>query len=107
MHKETCVPGNVQNSKRNFDLAWFLYSVPTYVCMYFMQRCVECNGNFFSCGTKLGTEDGLGVADTDLIIYVSAVCTANNSNPGTLAFASACELENVLDRSASHHYNYL
>ncbi len=74
--------------------------------LYFMQRCVECNnGGSSNCDTKDGSEDGLGVPDSDLIIYVSAVCTASNS--GTLAFASSCEQENVLDRSVSHHYSYL
>ena len=34
--------------------------------------------------------------NTDLIIYVSADCTGEPS--GVLAFASACELESVLDR---------
>ena len=43
------------------------------------------------------------MSDTDLIIYVSAVCTDDDIEFGVLAFASACELENELDRSVSRH----
>ncbi len=68
-----------------------------------MQRCVECNDDDNSCDTRPGTVDGAGVPNTDLIIYVSAVCTETEVEGGLLAFASCCELENELDRSVSRH----
>ncbi len=63
-----------------------------------LQRCVECNnGNVSNCTTRPGSVDGPGVPDTDLIIYVSAFdCSLRF--PGALAFASACQMESVLDR---------
>jgi len=58
----------------------------------FTQRCVQCNGNPNTCET-VGT-DGPGV-NTDFILYVGAIACTNS---GTLAFATACQLESSLDR---------
>jgi len=58
----------------------------------FTQRCVQCNGNSNTCET-VGT-DGPGV-NTDFILYVGAIACTNS---GTLAFATACQLESSLDR---------
>lgn len=66
--------------------------------LYVQQRCVECNGDFATCATRPGTVDGPGVDNTDLIIYVSSDCSSPDISSGVLAFASACELESVLDR---------
>ncbi|XP_064398055.1 uncharacterized protein LOC135344730 isoform X3 [Halichondria panicea] len=71
-----------------------------------LKRCVECNDDDNSCDTRPGTVDGAGVPDTDLIIYVSAVCTDTEVEGGLLAFASCCELENELDRPIAGYINF-
>ena len=60
----------------------------------YLQRCVECKGSD-SCDTRPGTEDGAGIPNADMVIYVS---TKPCQSEGTLAFAGSCQLEKTYDR---------
>ena len=73
------------------------------ILLLYSQRCIECNGNSITC-EEVGT-DGTGVNNTDFLLYVSSInssdnCVSNSdgSNPSTIAFAGACQMENSLDR---------
>ena len=64
---------------------------------------MECSGSSLTCETQSGSVDGPGIADSDVVIYVSTsladgVCGGDSS---TIAFANSCQLESTLDR-----YNY-
>ena len=65
-----------------------------------LQACIQCNGGFSSCET-VGS-DGVGVANADFVLYVSA--TTSGSCPlvpdpqGTVAFAGPCQMEIEYDR---------
>ena len=65
-----------------------------------MQRCVECGGSFANCATRPGSVDGSGIADADIVIYVGTSLAGGTCSPtsNVIAFASACQLENTLDR---------
>lgn len=66
--------------------------------LYELQRCIECNDNELDNCTTIG-EDGPGVADADFIVYVTVLDEAPcGPDSSTLAFAGACEMEQVLDR---------
>ena len=51
---------------------------------------------------RVGDEDGEGVADVDMILYVSAknvdLCGSGSGSPLAIAFASSCQMEGALDR---------
>ena len=62
------------------------------------QQCTECNGDISTC-TPTGPDDGEGVADADFVLYVTAIQELPCDNFfEVLAFASACEMEEELDR---------
>ena len=67
---------------------------------YSLQRCVECGGSSATCATRSGSVDGSGVPDADVVIYVGTSLAGGICSPDSLviAFASACQLENTLDR---------
>ena len=66
--------------------------------MLLLQRCGQCNGNNPP-NCDITETDGAGVANSDIVVYVS---TSNDAPCGptstVLAFASACQLESTLDR---------
>lgn len=60
---------------------------------------MECNSGPFSGCQPAGAGPGPGVPDADFIIYVSAVGgNLCGPNSGTVAYAQACDLEQLLDR---------
>ncbi len=61
------------------------------------QECVECNSNFSTCVTRPEIVRGVGVPNTDLIIYVS-INNCSDVISEVVAFAGACQLESQLDR---------
>lgn len=65
----------------------------------YLQQCIECNNGPFSGCVRTGVEDGPGVPDADYVLYVSAVDrTPCGPNSAAIAFAQACEMEQMLDR---------
>ena len=91
---------------QNLVLDWITYFVLLLLSLNlsllyaWLQRCVECDGNFSTCATPPGSVDGSGIPNADLVIYVgtslaNGICSPTSS---VIAFASACQLENTLDR---------
>ncbi|XP_019850942.1 PREDICTED: leishmanolysin-like peptidase [Amphimedon queenslandica] len=67
-----------------------------------LQRCVECNGDSSNCVEAYS--DGPGLKDTDLALYVYG--TADHCEPGVVAYAAACQLEDQYDRPISGVINF-
>ena len=68
-----------------------------------LQSCTECHGSSLSCAST--GSDGSGVTNTDFVLYVSSKTVQSCSSTGavggsstTVAFAGACQMENVLNR---------
>ena len=74
--------------------------------LLYKQQCTECNGDFNTC-TTTGPGDGAGVANADFVLYVSAQTLAGvcDSTSSVIAFAGACEMEQVLDRYIYNNCN--
>ena len=72
-----------------------------------MQRCRECNGGQPPCEGEPAT-DGVGVANADYVLYISA--DQSECPPGSdttvLAFAGACQMESTLDRPIAGYINF-
>ena len=88
------------HSKFGFGLDCIVSIITEFIPFVWLQRCVECNENFSTCATPPGSVDGNGIPNADLVIYVGTsladgICSPTSS---VIAFASACQLENTLDR---------
>ena len=67
--------------------------------MSIWQECIECNEQPLANCFVTNPGDGPGIADADFVLYVTAL-NGNGCGPnsGVIAFAAACEMEQVLDR---------
>lgn len=83
------------------------------VCI-FIQQCYQCNTRnqsvvFSSCEVGSPAQDGLGVADQDFILYIAAeqsACPTSQGSAQIVAFASACQTENLQDRPVAGVINF-
>ncbi|VDM39535.1 unnamed protein product [Toxocara canis] len=68
-------------------------------------QCRYCSSpNPHNCAAS-GSPDGPGVAETDFLLYVSAVLTERCKNADTVAYAAHCQQEADLDRPIAGHVN--
>ncbi|VDN02329.1 unnamed protein product [Thelazia callipaeda] len=68
-------------------------------------QCRYCTSSYFeNCG-NMGPPDGIGVPDTDFLLYVSAVLSDRCKNVDTVAYAAHCQQEADLDRPIAGHVN--
>lgn len=74
--------------------------------LLYLQRCIECNGMNPPCTEGDPSTDGIGVADRDYILYISANQNDVRCTSSTLAFAGACQLESSLDRPIAGFINF-
>lgn len=71
-----------------------------------LKRCVQCDNTSpqsLQCSPGVPSTDGAGVADTDYILYISALPCVEGP---TLAFAAACQMESQLDRPIAGYINF-
>lgn len=74
-----------------------------YCFVFYTQRCVECNGAESQCQLGDPSENGVGVRDTDYILYISATPCGGGQ---TLAFAAACQIESQEERPIAGYINF-
>ena len=67
------------------------------------QQCIQCNGDGNQC-VRVGS-DGTGISNYDIVLYISADGTRCPSSE-TVAVATACQLEDSLDRPIAGNVNF-
>ncbi len=78
--------------------------------IFLLQQCLQCRSNTLNCGVGTPAQDGAGVSGHDFILYIMAdqsICPISSSGSSTtLAFASACENEQLQDRPIAGFVNF-
>ncbi|XP_019856355.1 PREDICTED: leishmanolysin-like peptidase [Amphimedon queenslandica] len=80
------------------------------VPMEHLKQCIECKNSTQTTDCQSIDEEGDGIEDADMILYVSAVntspCGTGSGGPSTIAFASSCQMESALDRPIAGNVNF-
>lgn len=74
-----------------------------------VQACVQCNSQQPpNCVMGTPAVDGEGIADTDYILYISAIQSEcpRGSDTTVIAFASVCQMESSQDRPIAGYINF-